>query len=331
MVIKAWELQEALKSGLKPLYVVKGNDVYFRDVVYDAFCRLINPDDADLALCVYEDLADVDSVIEQTVTPPFLSDIKVIIVKSAEKADAFSKAKLAKAFASPSDFAVTVIFDGADNIARSDKDKEIMRLAVTVDAVAPDDRFIRNYISEYFASRSLGVSPDAAVLLMEYTDREMARIVTETAKLADYTSGTAVSAQDVRDAVAPSTEFKVYELTNAIAAGQNDKVYSHLKTLLERGEKPAALLATITSQYRRILHASLFEGSDSELAVYLGLKSSYPVTIARNAAKKYTQIQLKAIVDKLVDLEYGFKSGRLGSDLVALNYAVAFLLKKEGN
>ena len=69
MVIKAWELQEALKSSLKPLYVVKGNDVYFRDVVYDAFCRLINPDDADLALCVYEDLADVDSVIEQTVTP----------------------------------------------------------------------------------------------------------------------------------------------------------------------------------------------------------------------------------------------------------------------
>ena len=58
-----------------------------------------------------------------------------------------------------------------------------------------------------------------------------------------------------------------------------------------------------------------------------GGKVSWQMTNARKLAAKFSAVALKDLVDKIVGLEYRYKSGAM-DDVQALHEAFSFLLKK---
>ena len=86
------------------------------------------------------------------------------------------------------------------------------------------------------------------------------------------------------------------------------------------------MLTTLTTQFRRMLHVALNKNMDKKtIAGYLGI-SDYAVSKTISLASKFNAIKLKSIVDRLEELEYEFKSGKIYSADQALFIGVTYAL-----
>ena len=113
--------------------------------------------------------------------------------------------------------------------------------------------------------------------------------------------------------VTADSEYKVYEFTEHVAARRNADAYRVLHELLGKNESKQKIFVALYSHFRRLLHVSLSQQSDGEVAKTLGVKE-YAVKMARRQAQKFTKKALKSAVDRLTELDVAFKTGKTTLD-----------------
>ena len=137
--------------------------------------------------------------------------------------------------------------------------------------------------------------------------------VMEIDKLVSYALGRDITLGMVEELVSVDSEYAMYALGNAVAAKNAKQTFKIMTAMLESNQAYATLLAVITKQMRRLLVCSLSNDTDVELSAKLSVKP-YAVTKLRQTSSKFKQVQLKNIVDSLIDLEYKFKSGKINDE-----------------
>jgi len=150
-----------------------------------------------------------------------------------------------------------------------------------------------------------GISDGARALLSDFLGGDMARISTETAKLAAL--GRPVTEDDVIEHVTPTAEYRVFDLTDKLAKKRADEAFSVLSALLA-ADKSASLLPVMFTQFRRMLMCALSKDSDDVLAKQLGVRES-AVRINRKLAQNFPVKKLKAVNDGFHELDRAVKTG----------------------
>lgn len=286
-------------------YYIEGEDAYWQKAAVDFFINLIPEDFRAFNLKIIDSVSGVNDIKEAVYCLPFTGGDTVIIVKDGQfKEKEGDRAELQAVIKELA--GVYLVFSSGENLSAPTK-----KLMTFIDASRSDVFELRRIIFNSFGEK--GIDGAAAELLIEYANRDMARISNEIEKLKAYAGKRTVKADDVKELVANTTENEIYEFTNALAAQNRLAAMRILERFAARGISYSYLLAALTGQYRRMLHAALSDRSDAELAALLGIKE-YAVKKSREAASRYTKVRLKNCLDALTEAELSFKSGEMPED-----------------
>lgn len=115
----------------------------------------------------------------------------------------------------------------------------------------------------------------------------IAGLIPETAKIAAYAQGKAVTRQDIDDVAIPVLSAEVYRLTDAAARGDGNAAAAVLGSLLKMQYEPVYLLASVGSHMRRLYAArtAVEQGKNQAWLMDLFGIREYPAKLLMRAAR----------------------------------------------
>ena len=119
------------------------------------------------------------------------------------------------------------------------------------------------------------IEKDAARLLAESTNADLARIQTEIEKLATYAGDRKqITAADVALLVVSEKRYTVWQLSEMLASCDRERSLQFLASLLHEGEQPVAIVGAMAWMFRKLLEAqSLPRNADAwQAARQLGMR-----------------------------------------------------------
>lgn len=331
-------------ESAKPLYVVAGNDAYLCYNALGAFKSLVEDDFKDFNLTFVSQSDGIGAVEDALSTFPMFGDRKVVVVPDISARLSDQEKDFVKTYVlspNPTSVLVAVVDDAAVNKdddskgekgsdAKADKSDDgdgqkgkkgkdkLASLAKTfcskygieyVDCNHLEREEIANEVATLLNEAPVRkMDRNALNTLIDFTQSDMSRIAKEVQKLKAY-SDDVITVGDVEALVAPDFDYAGFMLTSAVCEKQADKAVDILNALYGRGMKGLAIISMLYNQYRKMLHATLFQGTDKQLEELLEVSSGQLYHVKR-VAKTYSQVRLKKCVDYLHETYYAVISGR---------------------
>ncbi len=294
--MKFIELKKSIVSAPpKPCYFVTGDDPFVvKSAVkmLTAFCGSFS----ELNYSQFEKGATGSDILSALLAPPMLADYRVVRVNDFSGETAFLKDYLKN----PNPTTILVLV-GALNSSMN----AIISQVEVVDCNRLDASYLVGYVQKRASAYGVSLDNAAASMLVDYCSRDMNRITNELAKLVDYSTGT-ITDSDVENLVTPDLDFKIFELSEAIALKKSDRAITLLNVLLA-DNGAMSVLGLLFNHFRRLLFVALNPQSET-LAADLKVKD-YAVTVAKRQASRFSVRGLKAIFDKLCALDAAIKGG----------------------
>ncbi len=316
------DLIDKIKAGeFSPIYLLMGDEPYYLDMVagavienaLDEFSRDFNE-----TICYGADV-DSDTVITAARRFPMMAERQLVVVKDAQAMRDLEK--LSVYCENPLDSTILVLLmRGASADKRKALYKQCSKNGVVVESNSLRDYEMPGWISQYFSSRGLDISPDAAALLAEYAGTDMSKIVVETDKLLkNLPEGTSkVSSSDIERNVGISREYSVFELTKELSFKNGAKAIAIATRLGEspRFAMPMAVSAMYTHFSRILKYAALKEKSryPDKTQVAAALQGVNPFFWKEYdvAVTNYPVRKAMAAISLLCEYDYKGKGGDAG-------------------
>ena len=315
------DIVKDVRSGIfKPVYLLMGDEPYYVDMVCDAIlehCLDESERDFNQTVCYGSDV-DADTVVTAARRYPMFADRQLVVVKEAQMMKSLEN--LAVYCEKPLDSTVLVIaMHGARADKRKSLYKNISKIGVVVDSMQLKDYEMPRWISMYYQTRGMKISPDAAALLGEYAGTDLNKIAIETEKmLKNLPEGTVeVSVSDIEKNVGISRQFSIFELTKELSLKNPTRA---LRTAAYIGSAakfavPMAVSALFTHFYRILKYGALLQqnprpANDLKARV-LGV-NPYFFQEYDTAVRNYPVRKCMAVIALLKDYDFKGKGGDVG-------------------
>ena len=315
------EIVADARNGIfRPVYLLMGDEPYYVDMVCDAIiehCLDESERDFNQTVCYGADV-DADTVVTAARRYPMFADRQLVVVKEAQMMKTLED--LALYCTKPLDSTVLVI---AMHGARADKRKSLYKnaskIGVVVDSTQLRDYEVPRWISMFYQTKGLKISPDASALLAEYAGTDLGKIAVETEKmLKNLPEGTVeVNITDIEKNVGISRQFSIFELTKELSSKNAAKA---LRTAAYIGSAakfamPMAVSALYTHFYRILKYGALLmqnpRPANDQKAKVLGVNpyffQEYDVAIRNYPVKK-----CMAVIALLKEYDFKGKGGETG-------------------
>lgn len=308
----------------KHIILIVGNDDYLRRRAEEKITSLIDEGARELNLSFADSSVPISEILNSCATLPFASDCRVLIASGKFGKFSSDEEKSLIKYSSDETASTFLVFS---ELGGDEAYKNLKPHITVVDCSKTDGAELKRFAVQMAKEKDISVGEGAMELLLRYSDRMLDRVSNELDKLKAYCMGETVTEDDVKELVHRESDYLVYELSNAISDRDGKKTFDVLDSMLTSGFSESALLGVITANFRRLLNIRLNSGmTDGELAGFLGIKE-YAVSRNRKIAMKFSQVKLKKITDKLIDLEYGFKSGDI-TESRALELGIMYSLSE---
>lgn len=322
-------LKELRDGKIKPYYICFGTETYLmNDFIERLAGSLVEPEHRDMAIIRFSTSENgTDEILEEAQTLPFLVPSKLILVRdSVVFAAGRDSAKvehrperLLEYMSAPMDSTVLVFVVPHEKL---DERKKLVKYAKDKDAVVsfaplPAEELMQ-WVARRAESRNRRIEPPAVEELLRRVGSDMGALAAEIDKLILYAgeAGT-IAADAVVQLVPASTEQSVFKLTEEIAALRTDRALALYYDLLKQREEPIKLTALLVRQFRNMLFVKELgkQGyTPQQMAGQLGLHP-YAAKIMAEQARSFSVERLTAVLDRLAELDYGMKTGRVEKTL----------------
>ncbi len=307
--MKFAQLAKSLKEGLAPVYLIEGDDAFFRDRAVEslrAACALSNPSLNELRTDGEALKGDkLLSFRDDLYTLPFFDERRFVRVhefypteKEWEPLSAYCE--------KPSQTTVLAIVNrGKKGGADLKKKKGV----VFVDCSREEEETLCRWVSGLVRHNGMEIDGDAAPLLVRYCVRDCARMKQEAEKFRLILGeGGRIAKKDVEEYVAEDAEYKIYELTQAASRRNFGRFSEILADLTGKGYDEIAALSSLAAHFRTLAEVSSSPLSDGELAAVLSVKP-YSVQKNRETAARLGREKVKEYYMRLYELSCGAKRG----------------------
>jgi DNA polymerase-3 subunit delta len=190
---------------------------------------------------------------------------------------------------------------------------------------------LKQWIEKEVSAQGAAISPQAVDLLARMVGANLWVMSGEITKLALFTGGKRIEAEDINKVVSSAQEANVFAMVDAILEFKAGVAERLLEKLLDRGASPAYLLAMLTRQVRLVVQAKEMRRqrqSDIEIQNKLGL-APFALRKTLEQAQRYPLERLKQLYKKLLQTDLYIKRGKFEGGL-ALNLLVAELGAQRG-
>ena len=320
--------EEILAGEFKPFYLLFGKEHYY----IDELCRLIMekalpPEERDFGQIVYFG-SDVKAaqVVATARQFPMMVSRQLVVVKEAQLMDGLEDIGIYLDAMMPTTILV-ICFKTSNDPTRKGKSvdkrtsfyKKACSAGVVFESEQLPDYKMARWIEEYFPTRGLKISPDAAALLAEYAGVDIAKIVMETDKLLKVLPSDTplVTSADIAANVGMSRDYSAFELTKALSLKDIPKCYRivHFFAESEKRYPLVMIMAALSSHFLRILryHALQQAGVPrSEILSQLGINPYFGAEYDQ-AVRNYPLRKTMKVISLLREYDRRSKSNARGS------------------
>ena len=296
--MKFVQLAKSLKEvGLHSVYLVEGEEAYFRDHAVAAIrtaCALTQPTLNDVR---YEGELlrgeRLTALVSELYTLPFFDERRLVRIHEFYPTEKEWEQALKPYCAKPCPSTVLLIVNAGSGKrgAELKRKKDI----VFVDCAKEEPDVLARWVSGVAKRAEVSIDGDAASLLVQYCNSDAARMSLEIKKLKElFGEGGRITREAVAEYVAKDVEYKLFKLTEAASYGNHSAFNEILHDLMEKGYDENAALASLTSYYRTLTEIAGMRGSDEEIALALGMKK-YPVIKNREALNRLGRERARAL------------------------------------
>jgi DNA polymerase-3 subunit delta len=181
------------------------------------------------------------------------------------------------------------------------------------------DREIPSWIERRVMARGLAVDRDAVQYVWQTIGNDLQTLNNELEKTAIFLKDRkTITYEDVRTVVGDFREYTPFDLADALGRRDRQKAFLVLSRLLQEGEQPVGLLASIAWNFRRLMRAKSMEAAGIG---YEEIKKKLNVIFHQSAAfqqqvRSYTLPEIERLFSTLLSADRALKSSGLGGKLV---------------
>lgn len=336
-------LKEEIKNNkIRNLYLFYGDEEYLKKTYLGKIeDKILDRQTADFNKIIFEGKTDLGKLIDACETMPMLSEKKLVVVKdsgffkSRKKEDGTKKDSKNGHQGSLSELISSVpghtclIFYESEVGGRLKLIEEINKKGLVVNFTRQKPQDLVNWTILTMNTMGKKLEPNAASLLVDFSDLDMSGLMNEMSKLAAYVGEKErISIADVKAVCARSLKSRVFDLTDAIADSNAPDALKILDELIALKEPIPKILYMIARQMRQLLEMKLLlnEGKrDGEAASALGVSPYIAGRIARQSGKFNLKVLEKAL-ETCLEMDIAIKSGKL-EDKAAAEILISIFAK----
>lgn len=314
------EFTQAIKAGnLHGAYLLEGTEENIKSAALAALRKKLLPEGLEELNENLMDTPPTDALIAAAETLPFLADQRLIVVREhpALTGRAEADERLLNYLQHIPESCVMVFMQRGKADARKKLYKAIQKHGAVVSFAQLSDAELSQWIIRTFAALGKQCSPQTASLLAFTVGNDTALLHTEIEKLAALAGERPdIWDEDVRAVSTRSIECTVFEMVDAVVAGQEGKAFGLLRDMLTAGSDRIGILAMLLRQYRLMQHVKIMQfekKSPQEIKQKLGI-APFAAERCIRQAQAYTGREVKQAVEVCLDTEYRIKSGRMNQE-----------------
>jgi len=269
------------------------------------------------------DEVNLSDAIRNALTPPFLNDIKVVIIKnpkflSSEKAlTQLEKHDFLNYIENPME--TTHLIINGYNIKldeRKDVVKKLKKVAYVNESKELTEIEINGWVKRQCSLNNVEIKDDAIKSFYNSVGKNLLNAKNELDKLISYVdTGGVITTDVVKEVVVKEIQNDVFALSNAIIEQNKAKIINLYRDLTTVGNDINYLFSLVSKSMRETLFVNLMlkEGyKQSDIAKTMKVSNGRAYYLVKNARSiDLTKVQL--YVTMLGDLDYKMKSGQVDS------------------
>ena len=309
------EFAQLLKAGkVQGAYIFEGVEENIKAATLQSLRKEILPEGMEELNESVMDAPATDAIIAACETLPFLADKRLVIVREhpalAGRADADER--LIAYIPNVPESAVLVFLCRGKADARKKLYGAVKKAGGIVSFAPLTDAELNTWIVKTFAGMGKTVSPQTASVLSFTVGSDTALLRREIEKLAALAGDRGeVTEEDVHAVATRSVECTVFEMVDAVVAGQQGKAFGLLRDMLITGSDRLGILAMLLRQFRLMQHIKIMQFEKlpaGEIKQRLGI-APFAAERCMRQAGGYTGGQVKKAVQICLNAEYKVKSG----------------------
>lgn len=301
------------------LYLFTGNAQVFINNRINLILNALTPKTYDLQKYDLEQTS-IKTIIEDCLTPPFLEDYKVIIVKNLsiltnKNALPIEYKILYNYFKNPNPTTILIFEASNIQIVKSNElYKELCKYAMMIDYSNQESIEISAWIKMCFNQEEINITPDAIEKLIEYTSNDQIRIMNEINKLICFAKETKqVDELMITELVNKDLSNEIFVLIKAIINKDKNKIFNILQELTKQTKDIQGIIALITHELNNLYTISklLKRGyNQSDIAKFLNISTGRAYYLIKDV-QTLSINNLNAAIINLADLDYQIKTGQI--------------------
>ncbi len=306
--MKYTELKNSIAEGAKGIYLFEGDDAYFRtkgeEQVKSAFLRM-----PELNFTSFDGENLKGSKITELVAAvrnyPFMAEKRIIRVGEFYPSESEYEQYLKPLF---DDFPQTSVLIIVNAGGKKGVDLKRKKTVNYVDCNRADEETVAKWA--YLTFKREGISAPYGVCenIAKYCLSDMSRVAAEVGKLVDFCGGGEITAQDVDALVYKDAEYRIYEMTNAVAYGNYSGFVTIVEDILNKGADEITVLNGLFSYFKNMFTVISSGEKDAELAKLLKMKE-YGVKKSREQARNIGAERLEFLTRYVYESISGVKNG----------------------
>lgn len=324
-------LEDIKNKNFKNIYLFYGEENYLKNYyedklkksIIDEVFSMMNIDEFD------GKNVNVQSIIDSANTSPFLSERRLILVKSSGLFITGKKYETDKF----TDFicnipSTTIILFIEQSVDKRNKlYKALNRVGSTIEFKIPKETEIINWVMGLFSKNNMFISKACATKFIQTVPYNMETMVLEINKLVNYKGeNNEITEKDIEFICTKSLDTKIFELVKAVGERNLEKSLDIYSNLLIMKEQPLMILAMVTRQFRLILRCKALSSkgaSVNEIATTLELRS-FVVTECIKQGKNFKYDTLLKALNECLEMDINIKNGKLNDKLAVEIFIIKY-------
>ena len=310
--MKFTQLNKSLQQGVSPVYLIEGEEAYFRDAAVKAITDSLNITQPLINNVRYEGETlkgdRLASFCDELYTLPLFDEKRLVRVYGFFPSERDWESVMAPYAQNPAPETVLLIVNEGKKANAADLKKK--KGVTVVDCAREDEETLSRWLFSLMRRRGLNPDADACALMVRFCARDASRMKAETEKLYLLLGeGARVSAKHIEEYVNKDAEYKIYEMTQAASRGSFAKFQEIMDELMKKGFDEYAVLSSLTSHFETLTAVSNMKGSDEEVGRALS-QNAYAVKKNREIVRRLGAERVKELYEALYELGAGAKSGK---------------------
>lgn len=321
-------IEAQIKSGeLSRFHLIYGEEPYMVRFYKNKLKTMLSSEGDDMNTSFFEgNQIPFEEVMSLGTTLPFFAEKRLILM---ENTDLFkSSNEMADMLAEFPD-STYVVFVEKNVDKRNRLYKWIQKNGCVTDCALQQEKELVPWVARYLKGYGKSISRNTVEYLLSKVGFQMDSIVNELDKLIGYVGESEqIGMADVDAICSGQVVGKIFDMLDAVIAGDNEKVFRLYGDLLELKEPPPRILHLLGRHINILLQIKEIGNgiSDRDVAKKAGIPY-FTVGKYKKQAAHFSKKQLLILLERRADCEERFKTGRMSEKLMAEYFLVKALTK----